>query len=1037
MSDSYAPDHPAPNGSSVDRPARVKKKYVPAVTPRLRVVLITVFALFALLSANSVYLAGITFLEYSTGKGLQDQFYQWMVLLHLAVGLLLLLPFMAFAYFHLVATRKRKNRMAVRVGYSLLAVCFVLLISGLLLFRIDGLPKLQSLQMRSLVYWAHVISPLGVVWLYIIHRLAGPPIKWRVGLSYAAVVAVVVGALVVLKLQDPRDLYAVGSPKSKDYFEPSLVRTRGGNFIPERSLMNDQYCLDCHQDVHADHYTSAHHFSSFNNPAYLSSVDETRRVVFERHGTVQASRFCAGCHDPVPFFSGKFDDPNYDMIKDPTAKAGITCIVCHSITSVGDEEGHLRGNADYSIEEPIHYPFAYSDNPFLKWINHQLIKAKPAFHKQMFLKPVHKSTEFCGTCHKVHLPGILNDYKDWLRGQNHYDPFLLSGVSGHGLASFYYPPKAEQNCNECHMPRKESEDFGALLNSVTNKTEVHNHMFPSANTAMAWWNNDDKTIQKHKDFNQGVMRVDIFGVTEEARIDGTLHAPIGENVPTLAPGKSYLLETVIRTAKMGHMFTQGTVDSNEVWLELTAIESAKFGEDGKLVEGRVLGSIGGLDNKGEVDPWSHFINVFMLDRHGNRINRRNAQDIFTPLYNRQIPPGAAHVSHYRLDVPADVQGPITVLAKLNYRKFDWDFLQFIHKFHREKNLPLRGLREDGIVVNELPIMLMAEDKITFPVQDGPTQMVPAAPLNGELKKPDLWMRWNDYGIGLMISAESVNARGQLRQAEFAFQQVEKLGRFDGPLNLARIYESEGSLDLATEALTRANQKKGDGSATDPFPYWTHAWLTGLVNRQQGNLREAAKNLRLALEFTSPAAQVRKFDFSKDYRVRNLLAQTLFDLAKQFPVDDPLRGPLLEEAIGEYHKALAIDVENDVAHYGLYLIYQFQGQQEKAAEHEALHSKYKLDDNARDVAVIAARKKYPAGNHVAEAVVINDLIPNAAFRTSVQGYELGDGVTAASNHSQATSQKPAAAVPTAAVPTAAVPTNTVPTDAKLTDTESRP
>jgi tetratricopeptide (TPR) repeat protein len=983
--------------SGVPARNRVKKKYVPAVTPRLRIVLITVFVLFALLAANSVYLAGITFLEYVTEQGLQDHFYQWMVFLHLTLGLLLLLPFMAFAYFHLVATRKRKNRTAVRVGYGLLVVCGVLLISGFLLFRIDGLPKLQDSQTRTLIYWAHVISPLMVVWLYIVHRLAGPPIKWRVGLSYAAIVGVVVGALVLLRLQDPRDYQAVGSPKSKDYFEPSLVRTRGGNFIPERTLMDDQYCLDCHADVHRDHYHSAHHFSSFNNPAYLMSVEETRRLSEERDGSVKASRFCAGCHDPVPFLSGKFDDPNFDIIKDPTAKAGITCVTCHSITSVGDEEGNVVGNADYSIEEPIHYPFAYSDNPVLKWINHQLIKAKPAFHKKMFLKPMHKSPDFCATCHKVHLPGELNDYKDWLRGQNSFDSYHLSGVSGHGLSSFYYPKVAEQNCNECHMPRKESDDFGAILNQLTGKTEVHNHLFPSANTAVAWWNEDEETIKAHQAYLKDVMRLDIFGIKEDAQISGQLHAPIGSQVPTLTPGRSYLIETVIRTAKMGHPFTQGTADSNEIWVELTAIENAEWDSEGRLVNGRVLGSTGGLDSKGEVDPWSHFINVFMLDRNGNRIDRRNAQDIFTPLYNRQIPPGAAQVSHFKLDVPADATGEITVVAKLNFRKFDWAYLKYIHDFHRDRKLPLRGVREDGIVINELPITKLAEDRVTFPVVAGPTAMV-AAPVEEPrpAQKIDEWMRWNDYGIALMITANSVMARGELRQAEFAFQQVERLGRFDGPINLARLYESEGSLDLATEALSRANDFKGDGGEADAFPYWTHAWLTGLVNRQQGNLRAAAENLKLALEFTSPAAQARGFDFSQDFRVRNQLAQTLFDLAKQYPVEDEFRTALLDEAIAEYQKCLTLDSENEAAHYGLYLIYQVQGNLEKAAVHENLHRKYKLDDNARDVAIIAARQQYPAANHAAEAVVITELRADQTFSTSSQGYRLGEETSLESN-----------------------------------------
>ena len=74
---------------------------------------------------------------------------------------------------------------------------------------------------------------------------------------------------------------------------------------------------------------------------------------------------------------------------------------------------------------------------------------------------MHRTAEFCSTCHKVHIPGALNDYKEFLRGQNHYDSFILSGVSGRGARSFYYPPKAEARCAGCHMPLRPSRDFGA------------------------------------------------------------------------------------------------------------------------------------------------------------------------------------------------------------------------------------------------------------------------------------------------------------------------------------------------------------------------------------------------------------------------------------------------------------------------------------------------------------------------------------------------------------------------------------------------
>ena len=146
----------------------------------------------------------------------------------------------------------------------------------------------------------------------------------------------------------------------------------------------DEYCMKCHQDVYDGWYHSVHHFSSFNNPAYLASVRETREVALRRDGNVKASRWCAGCHDPVPFFSGAFANPNFDDVNDPGAHAGITCTACHAITNINS----ARGNADYTIEEPLHYPFAKSDNTILQSINNTLVKAKPDFHKQMFHLPL-------------------------------------------------------------------------------------------------------------------------------------------------------------------------------------------------------------------------------------------------------------------------------------------------------------------------------------------------------------------------------------------------------------------------------------------------------------------------------------------------------------------------------------------------------------------------------------------------------------------------------------------------------------------------
>ncbi len=107
----------------------------------------------------------------------------------------------------------------------------------------------------------------------------------------------------------------------------------------------------------------------------------------------------------------------------------------------------------------------------------------------------------------------------------------------------------------------------------------------------------------------------------------------------------------------------------------------------------MIGRSGGQDEGGAVDPWSHFVNVYMLDRDGNRIDRRNPQDIFTPLYNHQIPPGAADVVHYGLEVPADVDEPITVEAKLRYRKFDTTYMQHVYGEDFKNDLPVLDARD--------------------------------------------------------------------------------------------------------------------------------------------------------------------------------------------------------------------------------------------------------------------------------------------------------------------------------------------------------
>lgn len=939
---------PSSNSSTApaeQKPARkVTRK---AIGPRLRIVFNIMLVLLALIGANSAYLIGVKALEWWTSQTYQDYFYICMFLMHIVIGVLIVVPFLVFGLVHMRNTKDRKIRRTVNIGYALFTICIVILVSGFALIQIEGLLDLKHPTARTAMYWAHVACPLIGLWLYWLHRLVGPKMRWKQGLAYGGLAAAAALAMIALQSQDPRQWNAVGPAEGAEYFAPSLTRTATGNFIPAKTLDMNEYCLKCHQDSHKEWEDSVHHFSSFNNPAYLASVAETREVGMKRDGNVKASRFCAGCHDPVPFFSGAFDDPNFDMLHHPTAKSGITCTVCHAITHVNSNVG----NADFTIEEPQHYPFAHSQNSLLQWVNNQLVKAKPSFHKKTFLKPLHATSEFCSTCHKVNLPFELNHYRDWLRGQNHYDSWLLSGVSGHGARSFYYPPVAETNCNECHMPTHESTDFGAKVVDDSGLLKIHNHMFPSANTGIAWLRGRDEVVQAHQDYMKGVMRVDIFGIREGGTIDGALTAPLRPSVPTLQPGKSYLLESVIRTVKMGHHFTQGTTDSNEIWLEVVA-------SSGK----RKIGVSGLLKDDNSVDPWAHFVNSFMLDKQGNRIDRRNAEDIFVPLYSHQIPPGAGQTVHYALQVPDDVAEPVKVTVRLLYRKFDATYLQYVdEKLTQLGADALRGHQAGQPYRNELPISVLAEDSVTFGVAE-----IAEDVRNADRSIPE-WQRWNDYGIGMLLKGKA-----ELKQAAEAFREVEKLDRYDGPLNLARVLVREagrGQLDEAVAAISRAAEH------TDPpAPPWTLAWLSGELNRQQGFLQAAEQNFRQVLGYRTAETERRKFDFSRDYVVNNLLGLTIFDRALQIRGErrKAERDARMNEAVVVFERTLTLDSENVDAHYNLSQLYSYLGDQEQANKHQQLHAKYKPDDTARGQTVGAARKKYPAANAAAEPLVIYEL-----------------------------------------------------------------
>jgi tetratricopeptide (TPR) repeat protein len=491
------------------------------------------------------------------------------------------------------------------------------------------------------------------------------------------------------------------------------------------------------------------------------------------------------------------------------------------------------------------------------------------------------------------------------------------------------------------MPLKPSDDFGSKDFDGSGVRKVHSHLFPAANTGLPWLLSLEpryqaqaaglrNAVQSHADFlTDKKLRIDLFGLKPGGTIDSPLLAPLRPHMPALEPGKTYLVEVVIRSLAVGHPFTQGTADSNEVWVEFTA----RSGQ-------RIVGHSGALEGAGEgrVDEWAHFVNTLMLDRDGHRIDRRNPQDIFTPLYNHQIPPGAAQVVHYQLNVPADVTDPVELAVRLRYRKFDYAYME---KVYGPGHVP------------KLPIVDLCADRLTLPV----TGVMLGVPAQASPIEP-AWERWNDYGIGCFLEGGADTKKGELRQAEQAFQHLLTESAPEAPahgyLNLARIYLAEGRLAEAADALNRAR------TAEPPAPWWTVAWFTGLVNVQNGHLDEAIANFEDILDLDKQPRR-RKFAFTTDYVVMNELGKTLF-VRSQLERDNlGKRNRLLERAVAHLEGTLTIDPEDLDAHYWLAKCYARLGDDVVLEEVQAPDTPTEKDLLA--LGAVAADGRRPRGDRL--------------------------------------------------------------------------
>jgi Flp pilus assembly protein TadD len=277
------------------------------------------------------------------------------------------------------------------------------------------------------------------------------------------------------------------------------------------------------------------------------------------------------------------------------------------------------------------------------------------------------------------------------------------------------------------------------------------------------------------------------------------------------------------------------------------------------------------------------------------------------LYVRLIPPGAADTVHFRLTIPKDAVGPVTLEAKLNYRKFSEYYAKYA--FAGVAKAGASGLAHDSREYAfekpypNLPIVTMATASV---------QVALGEPRWEWIRRKQDRERWNDWGIGLLL-------QGDLKGAEYAFQRVTEVEPeyADGWLNWGRALIQEGQTEAAKPHVEKALALK---------PKLARGlFFLAMIQKSAGDYPGALQSLR----------EVRA-QYPRDRVVLNQIGRILF-LERKFA-----------EAVAALQEVLAVDPEDVQAHYNLMLAYRGLGQTEKAQREEALFRRFKADEASQEI-----------------------------------------------------------------------------------------
>lgn len=536
-------------------------------------------------------------------------------------------------------------------------------------------------------------------------------------------------------------------------FSPGNATTTTGTFIPGEMFVASKRCGVCHTDAHAQWRQSAHG-NAFREPFYQKNVKD-----LQSQKGIEFTRHCESCHNPAALFTGALTKNSH--VKRPFDDDGVSCIACHSIQSVSG-----RGIGGYVMGEPA-LLLKEDGTRLLAGVTDQQILNDVPSHRRAMMRPLLKTPEFCGACHKSQVPKELNDYK-FLRAFMVADELQQSSFSKESPHPFYVRDK--ETCNSCHMKR----EAAPLFDVSAKKGTLVSHRWAAANTAIPFfykWPDQLDAVTKFLEDDK--LFVDIFAIRRKAagKSDEEFIAPLNRRSFTINGGDSLTAEVVIQNKNIGHSFPPELRDFYEAFVEFIVSDGA----------GKALYRSGFIKPDGYLDESAHNYKTYLVKSDGTYNDKHHIWRTRVFAQNNQINSGRSDVARYQFKVPENLSGAMRLTARVRYRRFTRVFSDYS-----------LGKSVD------YPIVSMAAAE--FVMQIGSNAGKASDP-NDTRATPD-WRRWNNYGIAMFDNRQyplAIEAFTHAAEQDEKYRPMALVNRAMAHIELEQYDEAATILDGVVKA----------------------------------------------------------------------------------------------------------------------------------------------------------------------------------------------------------------------------------------------